>query len=304
MEWYGYVIFIVVVIFLFWLYIGMQIAMSIVLPKVRGLDKTEIEENERDHRLMGIYHKALSRTYSIQSKYKYPIAIYEMIQDPLVKKFVVISHGYTYSHHGSIKYAQMMMKLGFNAILYDHRYHGASGGKNSTLGFYEADDLKTVIDHVYKTYGNDIYLGTYGESMGSATCLIEQKDDDRVRFVVSDAGFSRLKPLVLRKIKAKKLPGFLFYWIANVNVWLISKANLSKVNPIEAIKTSKIPIMFVHGKLDDFIPYKDAVDMYESYRGPKKIYLAEVKAFHARSYYFNQETYFNKLKEFVDDLSV
>lgn len=302
MEWYIYLIIFLVIIILFWLYIGMQIAMSIIVPRVRGLSKTEIEEHERDDTLLDFYHQSLTKVYAIESTHHYPLAVYEMILDQSIKRFVVISHGYTYSHHGSIKYAKMMMKLGFNVVLYDHRYHGASGGVNSTLGYYEKDDLKTVIDHLFKNYGSDIYLGTYGESMGSSTCLLEQKEDSRVRFVVSDAGFSSLKPLIIREIKHKKLSSFLFYGIAKMFVWLISRANLSKVNPIEAIQESKIPMMFVHGKLDDFIPYQDALDMYESYGGPKRLFLAENKAYHARSYYYNQELYFSKLKEFVDEL--
>jgi hypothetical protein len=303
MEWYGYIIVVMVIILLFWLYIGMQIAISIVLPKVRRLDVTAIEENERDSSLMMFYHEHLTKTYQIQSQHDYPLQVYEMIKDVKIKKFVVISHGYTYSHHGSIKYAKMMMNLGYNIIMYDHRFHGASGGKNSTLGYFEKDDLKQVIDHIFNTYGQDIYLGTYGESMGSSTCLLEQAEDERVRFVISDAGFSRLKPLISREIMKKKLPVSLFYGIANVFVWLMTHANLNKVNPIEAIKDSTIPMLFVHGKQDDFIPYQDSIDMYKSYQGPKQLFLADYKAFHARSYYFNQEKYNHVLKEFIDHLS-
>lgn len=295
-----YLIFGLIIIVLFWLYIAMQIAMSIVVPKVRNLNKTIVEENERDHRLIDYYQSHKTNELEIESAYKYPIHIYEMIQDRKIKKFVVISHGYTYSHHGSIKYAKMMIDLGFNAILYDHRYHGLSGGKNTTLGFYERNDLKQVIDYAYETYGEDIYLGTYGESMGSSTCLLEQAIDSRVKFVISDAGFKSLKLLIKKEIKRKKLPVWLFYGVANLFVWLISKANMNKVNPIEAIKETQIPMMFVHGKLDNFIPYQDAIDMYESYQGPKHLFLAETKAYHARSYYHNKETYFTELKSFVD----
>jgi len=194
----------------------------------------------------------------------------------------------------------MMIKLGYNVVMYDQRFHGASGGNNTTLGFHEKHDLKTVISYVYKKYGDGIFLGTYGESMGSATCLLEQADDDRVKFVISDAGFKDLKFLIKSQIKSRKLSPRLFYVVVNMFVWFISKSNLTKVSPIKSIEKANIPILFVHGKLDDFIPYQHTVDMYESYSGKKMLFLAEKNAYHARSYYQNQSEYFSVLKEFND----
>jgi alpha-beta hydrolase superfamily lysophospholipase len=301
MDWTVYaLIFFLVMLILLWLYIGLYVAMSIITPKVRNLDETAYEEDQRDHELLDYYQNHLTDDYAIKSTHNYPLHVYEMIQDPSIKKYVVIVHGYTYSHHGSIKYAKMMMALGYNVIMYDHRYHGNSGGKNTTLGYFEAIDLKTLIDHIYQKYGQDIFLGTYGESMGSATCLIEQESDPRVKFVVSDAGFTNLKKLIVKQLKVKKLPPKIFYGVASFFIWMISRSHISKVNPIKSIQSSQIPIFFVHGKQDDFIPYQHAIDMHEAYNGPKHLYLADGNAFHARSYYANKTTYIKALKHFFD----
>jgi dipeptidyl aminopeptidase/acylaminoacyl peptidase len=301
MDWFEYIIFIVVFIFLLWLFIGLQIAMMIVTPHPKSIDETMLEETKRDPSMIPYFNNHLTNEYHIKSNFNYPIHIYEMIKNKNSKRFVVVSHGYTYSHHGTIKYAKMMIKLGYNVVLYDQRFHGDSGGKNTTLGYYEQHDLNMVISHTFEKFGKDLFLGTYGESMGSATCLLEQANDDRVKFVISDAGFKDLKVLVKSQIKAKKLPPWLFYGIVNIFVWFISRSNLSKVSPINAIKDSSIPILFVHGKLDDFIPYQHTVDMYDAYQGKKMLFLAEKQSFHARSYYYNQEEYFNVLKEFNDE---
>lgn len=300
MEWYEYLIFFVIFIFLLWFYIGLQIAMMIVTPYIKNINETLVEESQRDPSLIPYLNKHLTDKFKIKSKFGYQLQVYELIENKENKRFVVMSHGYTYSHHGTIKYAKMMIELGYNVILYDHRFHGESGGKNTTLGYHEHHDLNTVISYVYKKYGDDLFLGTYGESMGSATCLLEQAYDERVMFVISDAGFKDLKTLIKSQIKAKRLAPWMFYGIVNLNVWFISKGNLTKVSPIESIKNSDIPILFVHGKLDDFIPYQDTVDMYESYLGKKMLFLAEKNAYHARSYYHNQEKYFAILKEFND----
>jgi len=298
-EPYMYVIFLMVIVILYWMTIGLHIALSVVCPKTKSLEITEKEENERDNSLLDFYHMHLTDQRYIKSKFGYSLAIYDMIHHQ-TNKFVVMSHGYTYSHHGLIKYAKMMISLGFNVVLYDQRYHGQSGGKNTSLGYFEQDDLKTVIDHVYQRFGPDIVLGTYGESMGAATCLLEQAHDPRVKFIISDASFARLKPIIKKEIRQKKLPAWIFFQIANAFVYLISKANLIKVQPIEALEKAKIPILFVHGKQDDFIPYQDTETMYRSYDGPKEIFLADKEAYHARSYYFNKTLYYQTLKSFIE----
>ena len=53
------------------------------------------------------------------------------------KKWVIICHGVTENKVNSIKYANVFIKLGFNAVVYDHRRHGESGGKTSSYGHYE-----------------------------------------------------------------------------------------------------------------------------------------------------------------------
>ncbi len=49
------------------------------------------------------------------------------------QKFVIISHGYTYNRHGSMKYASILRRLGYNCVIYDDRRHGENEKTVTTL---------------------------------------------------------------------------------------------------------------------------------------------------------------------------
>jgi hypothetical protein len=226
------------------------------------------------------------------------------LQKEKSNKFVVIAHGHTYTHHGSIKYARMMFEEGFNVIIFDQRYHGNSGGSNTTLGYYEKFDLYDIISLVYKEFGKDIFLGTYGESMGAATILLEQEIDKRVKFCISDCSYSDFKIFLYEKLAKYHLPKFSYHFI-NFFVKFIASFSVDEVSPIKSIQDSRIPILFIHGKQDNLIHYHHSIDMYEKYGGEKKLFLANNNATHAYSYFSDTDDYIDNvksfLKEYVDD---
>ena len=86
-------------------------------------------------------------------------------------RYIIISHGVTENKTNSIKYMNLFLEREFNVIMYDHRRHGQSGGKTTSFGYYEKNDLKAVVDWVRKEKGENILLGIHGESMGAATMM-------------------------------------------------------------------------------------------------------------------------------------
>ncbi|MDD3125980.1 MAG: alpha/beta hydrolase, partial [Candidatus Izemoplasmatales bacterium] len=219
------------------------------------------------------------------------------------RNFVVISHGYTYTHHGSIKYAFMMRNLGFNVVMYDERYHGESGGENCTLGYYEKYDLEDIITDTYHRFGSDLFLGTYGESMGAATVILEQAFDQRVQFVIADCPFANL-PLLVQFIIKKRfhLPKYPFLPLASLFFYLATKAKMNQIMPIDAIQKITKPILLIHGLDDGFIPYYHSQMLYDQCPSPKRLFLAPNNSRHAESYRKNRDEYTKILTNFINDL--
>jgi uncharacterized protein len=292
----------VISIILIILFISLQIAFSVVTPKKRSLAKTRQIENDRDLGLMEFYDQNLHDEYDIESVYGYKLRLYFFINPNESNKYIVMAHGHTYTHHGCIKYAKMMFNHGYNVVLYDERFHGNSGGKNTTLGYFEKNDLYEVITNVEKRFGKDIIIGTYGESMGGATVLLEQDFDNRVKFVISDCAFASLSRLLKELMKYKlHLPIFLFLPLTNFFIKMISKMNIYNVNPIESLNNNNIPILFVHGEGDRLINYHHSLDMFNKYEGPKMYMLGKNNAKHAESYPNNVQEYEDTVSKFLKD---
>ena len=71
-----------------------------------------------------------------------------------------------------------------------------------------------------------------------------------------------------------------------------------QVKPIEALKKSHTPILFIHGDADNFIDPIHSRRMYDSYTGEKQLVFFE-GAGHAQSYNSNPTRYQQVVEKFL-----
>lgn len=213
---------------------------------------------------------------------------------------VIICHGVTENKISSVGFARVFEAYGYNAIIYDHRRHGESGGKTTSYGFYEKDDLAAVVKRTKEIVGADAIIGIHGESMGAATTLLyagsPQADVD---FYVADCGFSDLQEMI--KIGAKEqfnLESMLPIHLVDFFIRLRDGYNLQAVSPIKVVENITKPILFVHSIKDAYIPVKMSVDMYQKTTAPKMLKLFE-RGGHAQSYSKNPKLYKEVIGEFL-----
>jgi len=305
LEWYELLILGVVLFVLFLnFYAGYRIAQSIYNPVRHSLMETRIRETEKTPDLMQAYDEWEKIPYSIETNNGYDLKAYylptELHVDGCKDCFVIIAHGYTYTHHGGIKYASIFKELGFNVILYDERYHGESGGNNCSLGFYEEQDLEVVISDTFTRFGPDLFLGTYGESMGASTVILEQAHDSRLQFVIADCPFSDLTELVTYLVKRKgHLPKWPYVGLANFFFKLATKTEFKSISPLNAIKKAKVPFLIMHGSKDEFIPPKHSQALFEACPSEKQLYISTNPAKHAESFLMNRVEYTEIVKNFI-----
>ncbi|WP_242851606.1 alpha/beta hydrolase [Clostridium sp. DMHC 10] len=70
------------------------------------------------------------------------------------------------------------------------------------------------------------------------------------------------------------------------------------ISPKKALDGVEVPIMFIHGADDDFIPPYMSLELYIEKKGPKYLYIAP-NAGHAQSYLKNKDEYKAKVREFL-----
>lgn len=215
------------------------------------------------------------------------------------QKFAVLCHGYTRAKISMLMYAKMLMELGFTVLAYDHRNHGESGRSRTTMGYYERQDLKTILDFVFEQYGNEIKIVTLGESMGAATVLSHLAIDDRVVCAIADCGYSNLRELLKHQLNhIYHIPAYPVLWIANLIMRVRGKFWLKDVCPRDNMLQSKTPILFIHGDADDFVPTQMSEHMFEVRNGKKDLYLCK-GAKHAMSIIVDYELYCKRVSEFI-----
>lgn len=239
------------------------------------------------------------REVTIQSPFGYPIKAL-LVEPHQSNRYIIISHGVTETKINSIKYMNLFLKRGFNAIIYDHRRHGESGGKTTSFGHYEKFDLKAVIDWLKKEKGPSLLLGVHGESMGAATMLLYAGMlEDGADFYIADCPFSDLKEQVSYQLKKdfKVIPSLLIP-IADLILRFRDKYSIRHVSPISVIKNIHHPILFIHSEHDDFILPTMTQELYEQKQGPKMLYLA-AEGRHAQSYNENPEEYERMIDKFL-----
>lgn len=295
-----FLIIVITIVLLLVLAMGYRFMQQAIYPNTRSHEVAIAREMEIGNWSYEKFDHLEKETFEINSPRGYKIFGY-MIPYPNSTKTIVLVHGITYNLIGSVKYMWMFKKWGYNIVLYDHCNHGNSGGAYTTFGYYEKMDLSLVIDAAQKRFGEKGIIGTHGESMGGATVLQHVAIDPRVNFVIADCPFeSAYSEFEYRLASDHKLPAFPILQIASTFCRLKTKAGFDVMSPMLTLPSVEVPILWVHGLDDDYVPPEHSLHMYEMKKGPKAYYWVQ-GAKHAKCYYSNPERYESTVESFLKE---
>ena len=288
------------------LFISVKFAMMILHPNVHTTESMLKEAYEYGRFTPEFIDSLNKEPVVIKSEYGYDMHGYILNNDISLKpenasKVAVLCHGYTSGKLVMSGYAAILMDLGFTCIVYDHRNHGDNTHDVvTTMGYYEREDLKTVLDYAYERFGSDIRILTYGESMGSAIVLSNLEIDDRPVLTIADCGYSDLTDLFRYLLKGVyHMPIWPILPIAGVILKIWGHFDMKDVSPRKGVIKTKVPILFCHGDSDSFIPKEMSVEMSKLGDGVRQLYLCK-GADHAQSFSLEPEEYRKVVTEFIN----
>ncbi len=238
----------------------------------------------------------------LQSSRDYTLKGYYLPADNDSKKFVILSHGYRSNHWGDpANFVKFYHENGYNVLSVDHVASGESGGDYVGFDYFESEDLLLWVDYVIGRFGDDIKIMLHGVSMGAATvCKCSSKVQSQVKLIISDCAYTGAKQQftsVVESVGIKKATPVLVNTFNAMNK-AFAGYDLKDTDVLHDLKNSKVPMLFVHGGDDTFVPTKMVYELYDACGKDKDLLIIE-GAKHAQSFMTDEETYKAKIIEFT-----
>lgn len=228
--------------------------------------------------------------------------IYIPSHDKKTNKTAIVLHGYQSKARDMVIIGKMYSDLGFRVILIDQRAHGTSQGKFTSMGYYEAYDLKKWIHFVNRSYGANQEILLYGISMGAASIFMASRFNElhSVKAIVSDACFTNFKDSLKRStshwIQQLFIPGVSFMSFVNLKFFLKS------VNPLKYIHQIDVPVLFIHSEKDRVVSSSMTQELFQAAPSKAKDLLMIDDAKHAKAFETDSKKYIEKMIQFTSKI--
>ncbi|MBN3869321.1 alpha/beta hydrolase [Nostoc sp. JL33] len=217
------------------------------------------QDNPEIIKLISGKNTKISATYLLNNKAKYTI---------------LYSHGNS-EDLGDIK--QLLEKLhawGFSVFAYDYRGYGTSEGKPTESHAYE--DIDSAYNYLTQTLKiSPERIIVLGRSVGGSSAVNLAMRKPVAGLIIESSFISAFQVIVPFRI----LP-------------------FDKFPNLDNIKKVKCPILVIHGKADDIIPFAHGEKLFNAAISPK-LYLWVEKANHNDLFWVAEEKYQKTLQEFT-----
>lgn len=229
-------------------------------------------------------------------------AIYAAAPEP-TDRTAVILHGYTDNAVRMLMIGYMYNHdLRYNILLPDLYYHGDSEGRAIRMGWLDRLDAMRWMEVADSVFGGHTQMVVHGISMGAATTMMVSGEEQRpyVKCFVEDCGYTSVWDQFAKELQEQfHLPSFPLLDIADRLCRTRFGWGFREASALEQVRKSTLPMLFIHGDADDFVPTDMVYPLYEAKeQGDKELWIVP-GAGHALSYLENREEYTRRVGEFV-----
>lgn len=218
------------------------------------------------------------------------------------QRVAILAHGYTSQGKHMASFARFYHEnLGFNVLLPDARGHGESEGDYIGFGWADRLDYLRWIDYALQRLGSASEIVLHGISMGGATVLMTSGEElpHQVRAVVSDCAYSSAAAQLSYQMKRMyHLPSFPILHATSLITKLKAGYFFSEASALTQVSKANVPILFIHGDADTFVPYSMVHQLYSACPAAKELYVVN-GAGHGLAFRRDPERYRQTVERFV-----
>lgn len=218
------------------------------------------------------------------------------------RKWLIFQHGYGAHKGTSLKYGRKFYENGFNVVMPDLRGHGESGGDFIGMGWVDRKDILSWISYILSIDTNaEIVL--MGVSMGavSVLCSLGETLPPNVKCAVSDSAFTSFyeqSKYQFPRVFGKRAPAGFLILLLSIYSKFKAKYSVYEASAIKMVKKAKIPVMFIHGGADSFVPVSMVKELFNAAATDKELLIVE-GANHIEAAEVGGDTYWKRVFEFV-----
>jgi alpha-beta hydrolase superfamily lysophospholipase len=181
---------------------------------------------------------------------------------------VVLVHGLNRSRVEMLRKTPFLRQAGWNALLFDLRHHGESGGTATTFGAHEKGDVEAAVALARQRSPGPVVV--WGVSLGGASVVLAAAEDPQVAAVICDSSYRDLGDTVRHHLQLFR--GFR-WWLRMVPTWPVAEEVLfwmglrGGFDPARvdvraaAVRLAGRPALFVANSEDARMPKEIAFDL-------------------------------------------
>ena len=217
-------------------------------------------------------------------------------------KYAVICHGYGGIPQGMGGFASHFYDMGCNILTPAARCHGLSQGRYASMGWLEREDIVDWVDAlVEQDRSAEIIL--FGVSMGGATVMMTAGEaglSPNVKCIIEDCGYSSVWDEFAGQLEEMfGLPTFPVLDAASLVCQVRAGFGFKEASSVESLRKTSVPMLFIHGEDDTFVPYWMLDVVYEACASRSKERLSIPGAGHGEAAATDPELYWSTVEGFL-----
>ena len=200
--------------------------------------------------------------------------------------------------------ADFLADAGCTVLYAEQRGQGRSGGDYMGFGMVERFDCLQWLQWLNENGFGEQPTYLAGISMGAATVLMAAGSPElpeNVAGVIADCGFTSAKA-EWQHVSEKNLKVGFQRRGRHVDALCRRKIELKSdaYSTLDAMKTCRVPILFIHGAEDTFVPVEMTLENYAACRTAKRLLIVP-GANHGMSYFYDKEGYEAAVRQFFSE---